>query len=50
MQVVQTIGQRVFGIGKLSISSAGQSDYEIEIEDIPRPNKVREVIDAYRGI
>lgn len=50
MQVVQSFPERLLGVGRLSISTAGQADYEIEIADIPSPNKVREVIDLYRRI
>lgn len=50
MQVIQSFPERLLGVGRLSISTAGQSDYEIEIADIPSPNKVREVIDLYRRI
>ncbi len=50
MQVVQSFPERLLGVGRLSISTAGQSDYEIEITDIPSPNKIREVIDLYRRI
>lgn len=50
MQVIQSFSERILGVGRLSISTAGQSDYEIEITDIPSPNKVREVIDLYRRI
>lgn len=38
----------VFGVGKVEISSAGQSGIEIQVAGIPDPDHVREIIDDYR--
>ena len=48
VRVEQTFLQRVFGVGKVEISSAGQSGIEIQVAGIPDPDHVREIIDDYR--
>ncbi len=48
VQVWQTPFQRVFNIGNIGISSAGQSEIEIQVDGIPNPEKVRKIIDNYR--
>lgn len=48
IQVNQSLFQRIFGVGSIGISSAGQSGIEIAAQGIPDPNKVREIIDAHR--
>ncbi|MBK7404151.1 MAG: PH domain-containing protein [Phycisphaerales bacterium] len=50
VQVVQTFWQRIWKVGTLGLSSSGQDGIEIEIGDIPDPDRVREVIDAYRPL
>lgn len=50
VQVTQTFWQRLWNVGTLGLSSSGQDGIEIEITDIPRPEHVREVIDAYRPL
>jgi uncharacterized membrane protein YdbT with pleckstrin-like domain len=40
LQVKQSMEQRIFGVGKISISSAGQSDMEIVISGIRKPQQV----------
>jgi len=46
--VRQTFFQRLMGVGYIGISSAGQSDLEIEVNGIPDPERVREIIDDHR--
>ncbi|HYE03538.1 MAG TPA: PH domain-containing protein [Phycisphaerales bacterium] len=48
VQIDQSFWQRLWGVGTVGISSAGQSDIEISLPDIPRPLRVKEIIDAYR--
>jgi uncharacterized membrane protein YdbT with pleckstrin-like domain len=48
IQVSQRFLQRLFGVGSVGISSAGQSTVEIVASGIPRPDRVREIIDAHR--
>lgn len=50
VQVTQSFWQRLWGVGTLGLSSSGQDGIEIEIGDIPRPERVRKVIDAYRPL
>ena len=50
VQVTQTFWQRLWNVGTLGLSSSGQDGIEIEITDIPRPERVREIIDAYRPL
>ncbi|MFN0133990.1 MAG: PH domain-containing protein [Phycisphaerales bacterium] len=49
-QITQTFWQRVWKVGTIGISSSGQDGIEIVAEDIPRPDRLREVIDLYRTL
>lgn len=49
-QVDQTFLNRLLGVGSIGISSSGQDDIEIRVKDIPRPYRVREIIDAHRRL
>ena len=40
--------QRMLGVGKIGISSAGQSDFEIEVGGIQNPEKVKALVSKYR--
>lgn len=48
VQLNQTFGQRLFGVGTLGISSSGQSGLEISVSGIPDPERVKELIDRHR--
>lgn len=48
IQVSQTFGQRLMGVGSLSISSAGQADVEIRIDGVPDPEGIQGTIDKFR--
>lgn len=48
LQITQTFWQRVWGVGTIGISSAGQDDVEIVAHDMPRPHEIKRLIDAYR--
>ncbi len=48
IEVDQTFADRLLGIGKVSISNAGQENDEIIIHAVKDPYRVRSVIDAYR--
>lgn len=48
VEIEQSLIDRIWGVGKLSISNAGQEDDEIVIQHAPKPYKIRETIDAYR--
>jgi len=49
IQVRQTFRERLMNVGELCVSSAAEDDHEILVKDLPRPNRVREVIDLYRA-
>jgi uncharacterized membrane protein YdbT with pleckstrin-like domain len=38
--------QRLFDVGRIAISSAGQEDVEIAVDGIPFPGEVKRIIDA----
>ena len=48
VQLDQTFFQRLFGVGRVGISSSGQSGLEIAVNGIPDPDKVKELIDRHR--
>lgn len=49
VQVTQTAFQRLFDVGTIEISSAGQSDFEIAVEGMYEPNRVKHIIDDSRA-
>ena len=49
IQVHQGFLQRLFGVGAVAISSAGQGGVEIAVSGVPNPEKIRRLIDAHRG-
>ena len=50
IRVSQSFLQRVFGAGKIEISSSGQGDIEIQFAGVSDPEAVKALIDKYRGI
>ena len=48
IKVSQSLGQRIFGVGTLQVSSAGQSDIEIVFAGLPDPQKVAGLIRQYQ--
>lgn len=44
----QSFFDRVMRVGYIGIASAGQKGVEIEVTDIPHPDKVKAIIDQYR--
>jgi hypothetical protein len=50
VQVDQTFWQRVWKVGKLGISSSGQDGIEVQVNHLPDPVKLREIIDLYRPL
>lgn len=49
IQIRQTFLQRVFDVGWIGISSAGQAGLEIEVNGIRHPEKVKQIIDDHRN-
>ncbi|MCA9078084.1 MAG: PH domain-containing protein [Planctomycetaceae bacterium] len=48
IQVKQSFFQRMMGVGYIGISSSGQAGLEIEVNGIPDPDRVKEIIDDHR--
>ena len=48
IEINQTFAQRMWNVGRLELSSAGDADGVIEVADLPNPDGLREIIDAYR--
>ena len=48
IEIRQTFGQRIFGVGAIAISSAGQPGFEIEVRGIPDPEGIKRLIDEHR--
>jgi len=48
--VDQSFLQRVYKVGKLGIASSGQDGIEIQVNHLPAPDKLREIIDLYRPL
>jgi uncharacterized membrane protein YdbT with pleckstrin-like domain len=49
IQIRQTFFQRLFDVGWIGISSSGQEGVEIEVNGIPHPEKVKQIIDDHAG-
>ncbi len=50
IQISQSVLDRIFNVGSIGISSSGQDGIEILMKDLPKPGKLKEVIDAYRPL
>lgn len=48
IQITQSFRERLMGVGTIGISSAAQNEVEIVAKDVRNPDRIREVIDAYR--
>ena len=48
VEIHQSFLQRILDVGYMGISSAGQDDIEIRVNDVPSPYKVKAIIDKYR--
>jgi len=48
VHVSQSLGQRIFGVGRLGIASAGQAGIEIVVNGVPRPQQFAELIRSGR--
>ncbi len=48
VEIRQSFLQRLLNVGYIGISSSGQDGIEIEVFDIPNPDKVKSLIDKYR--
>ncbi len=50
IQIHQTFGQRLLGVGKIGLSSSADTSIEIEMTGVPDPYRARKVIDLYRPL
>ncbi len=50
IQTDQSLFERILNVGSVGISSAGQDGIEIMVDDLPNPDRIREIVDAYRPI
>lgn len=50
LQITQSFWNRVWGVGKIGISSSGQDGIEILVKSMPKPQQLRKTIDAYRPL
>lgn len=50
IQVDQSFYQRIVKVGKLGVASSGQDRTEIQMDNLPDPDGIREVIDLYRPL
>jgi membrane protein YdbS with pleckstrin-like domain len=46
IQMKQTVVDRILGVGRIAISSAGQDDMEIDIRGVPNPSQVADTVRA----
>lgn len=50
VQLNQSFFQRMFDVGRLSISSAGQSGVELDVAGMPDPDGAKELIDEQKRL
>ena len=50
VKITQSFWQRVWNVGTIGISSAGQDDIEVEMADLPGPHEIARIIDLYRPL
>ena len=50
IQIDQTYWNRDWRVGTIGISSSGQDGVEIQVADVPDPQRIREIIDLYRPL
>ena len=48
VKIEQSMWQRIFGVGKVAVSTSGQADMEIEVQGLPAPERVKAIINDRR--
>lgn len=48
IEIHQSFWNRLWSVGRIAISSAGEADFEIKADNVPNPYRIRQIIDAYR--
>lgn len=49
IQIKQSFLDRILGVGRVAISSAGQDEMEIDIRDVPDPSGVADTVRSYQA-
>jgi uncharacterized membrane protein YdbT with pleckstrin-like domain len=49
IQIKQSFIDRILGVGRIAISSAGQDDMEIDIQGVPGPSRVADTVRSYQA-
>jgi uncharacterized membrane protein YdbT with pleckstrin-like domain len=49
IQLKQTLIDRILGVGRIAISSAGQDEMESDIRGVPRPGHVADTVRSYQA-
>jgi hypothetical protein len=49
IQIKQSFIDRILGVGRIAISSAGQDDMEIDIQGVPDPSRVADTVRSYQA-
>ncbi len=50
IQIEQSLSGRVLGVGRIRISTSADAGFEVDLAGVPKPHRVRKVIDAYRPL
>lgn len=50
VKISQNFWERVWNVGRISISSSADDDDEVEMSGVPRPHEVARIIDLYRPL
>lgn len=48
VQLTQSVWERIFGVGTLSIASAGKASWDLQVSGLPKIYEAKEIIDQYR--
>lgn len=50
IQITQTFPQRMMKVGRFGLDGGGTDDVEIVVDDMPDPLRLRDLVDAHRGL
>jgi len=49
VQVAQSFVQRILGVGRVTVSTTGQADMEIDVNGLPHPERIQSIINKIRA-
>jgi uncharacterized membrane protein YdbT with pleckstrin-like domain len=49
VQVAQNLVQRILGVGRVTVSTTGQADMEIDVNGLPHPERIQSIISKIRA-